>query len=481
MIDAIVIGAGLGGLACASKLVRAGLDVLVLEKIPHIGGTSFVFRRGPFEFPMGPLAFSFPGRVRRFLEESGADGGLSFRRNHFQLVSPYFDIVYSRPLGEFRDELAGLYPAETVGLDRVFADLTSMIDALREERAAPSRLQSWSTTPASTLLDRHLRDVHLKALLGSMGTSPPDMSLLNLAVMWRVMSVEGIWFPEGGIDGLCRLLETAVRDGGGEIRLSSPVETIVVENGRAVGVRTPEGGVIRAEWIVSNADYKTTFLELLRPADVPAPHLELVKRIPYTESELCVYLGVDRTKVDLGRLRATHLFTRHEERPPSPGDEEDFDNQEIEVCLWTENAPSAAPEGRAVLLLRVQFPYETAADWRTGEKSRKAGYREYKLGLARKLIKTVERVLPGLSESVEVMDAATPLTYRDWGRRFAGSIAGWTWSGEAGEGFREPFLVRTPVENLLAVGVYAARELVFGGVPTAFHTADLAAEMILRG
>jgi len=93
MIDAIVIGAGLGGLACASKLVRAGLDVLVLEKIPHIGGMSFVFRRGPFEFPMGPLAFSFPGRVRRFLEESGADGGLSFRRNHFQLVSPYFDIV----------------------------------------------------------------------------------------------------------------------------------------------------------------------------------------------------------------------------------------------------------------------------------------------------------------------------------------------------------------------------------------------------
>ncbi len=62
--DVIVIGAGIGGLSCAAFLVNGGRRVLVLEKGPHIGGTSHIFRRGGFGFPMGPLSFSFPGRVR---------------------------------------------------------------------------------------------------------------------------------------------------------------------------------------------------------------------------------------------------------------------------------------------------------------------------------------------------------------------------------------------------------------------------------
>ncbi len=65
--DAIVIGAGMGGLTAAAHLVKAGLRVLVLEKNPHIGGTAYVYHRKGFTFPMGPLGFSHPGLVQNTL------------------------------------------------------------------------------------------------------------------------------------------------------------------------------------------------------------------------------------------------------------------------------------------------------------------------------------------------------------------------------------------------------------------------------
>jgi all-trans-retinol 13,14-reductase len=133
------------------------------------------------------------------------------------------------------------------------------------------------------------------------------------------------------------------------------------------------------------------------------------------------------------------------------------------------------------LVLRVGFPYEHFVAWRTGEKERKEGYKEYKTRLARGLIRTAETILPGLSKAIEVQEIATPLTYRDWGSRYEGSIAGWTWGPRDSGQFSRKILVRTPVPGLFAAGVYAATELFLGGVPTALYTGSLAADMILDG
>jgi phytoene dehydrogenase-like protein len=91
----------------------------------------------------------------------------------------------------------------------------------------------------------------------------------------------------------------------------------------------------------------------------------------------------------------------------------------------------------------------------------------------------VETILPDLSKAIEVQEVATPLTYRDWGSRYEGSIAGWTWSPEGSGLLPGKVLVRTPVPGLFAAGVYAAAELFLGGVPTALYTGSLAADYIL--
>jgi prolycopene isomerase len=503
MIDVVVIGAGLGGLMAAAKLARHGMTVAVLEKKSLPGGTSYIFRRGGYAFPMGPLSFSFPGRVQDFLAEAGVREAVAFRRNGFEFRTPGLDLMISKPLEDLEPDLAAAFPTEASGLAEFFRRLKEAIavckgldlwhpdfDSRRgrknhcppsgpETEARLAEVRRLSETPAARILDRLVGNVPLKNFLGSMGTRQPEMSMLNLALMWNIMAEEGIWFPACGVHGIADILRRKVTDFRGEVLLSEPVRRITIRNGRAAGVVTAGGRAIESRWVISNADYKTTFLELLDPADIPGVDLGPVRAVPYTESEFCVYLGVVPERANLSGIHAEHLFFSKDLPNGGTDDPEDFDKREIELCFWSRKAPDQTPAARASLVLKAGFPYEHFADWRTGEKQRKEGYKEYKTRLAGRLIRTAESVRPGLSGAVEVMETATPLTYRDWGNRHRGSIAGWTWGPGVSGALPGKILVRTPVPGLFAAGAYAATELFLGGVPTALYTGNLAADDIL--
>lgn len=507
--EAVIVGAGLAGLTCAALLARKGLRVLVLEKDYHPGGTSYVFQRGAYRFPMGPLSFSYPGYVSSLLSSVGLKEPLEFRRNHFQLITGGLDLVYSVPLSELKQELAHKFPGQTAGLEAFFQELQKAISLVRDlylwhpdylpQKLSPNqakvvqteytesrktRILSWSQTFSGDILKKYLSDGFLINFLGSMGPGEPIMSFLTLAMMWNIMSEEGIWYPSWGIHGIADRLVEIIKAGGGELWLGVPVKKIIVENGQASGLLSADDCFIGADWIVSNADSKTTFLELLESRALPEDFLEKVRVTPYTGSELCVYLGVEARKIDLSRMRATHLFYWAEPGQKSATGSEveglNLESKEIEICRWTDNEPGQAPAGYIGLILRTGFDYDHFARFRTGEKKRTPEYRAYKTSLALKLIRVVEDIIPGLSEAIDLMEVATPLTYRDWGHRYQGSIAGWSWGADWARSFGRKLLVETPIRNLFQVGIYAASELFMGGMPTAMRTAELVADLILK-
>ena len=479
MLDAILIGSGFGGLHCAALLAKAGKKVLVVEKMAHLGGTGHVFFREGFGFPMGPLSFSSPRWVQDCLEALGAGEGITYRRNHFQLRSPALDIVYSVPLDELQEDLKGRFPTEK-GLDSFFKELGRAVRLVRRKGFFPGREATrLARTPAADLIGSRISDRRLRNFLGSMGTTPPTMSMLNLGIMWNAMSVEGIWFPSCGIHGILERLAGAFIAAGGELRLDAGAEEILVRGGRARGVRLASGEELAARWVISNADYKKTFLELVGESRLPASFRTALSEAACTTSEVCVYLGVDPDRLDMSAMRATHLFFQEREGDSESDDAENFGSREIEICRWSDNAPGLTPPGRASFVVRVDFPYERVAPFRLAEKKRGAGYEEYKQRLTRCLVATAATALPRLEEAVVVTESSTPLTYADWGCRHQGSIAGWSWRADGIGGLGQGLLVRTPIEGLLTAGIYAASGLFLGGVPTAMQTGAEAARVVL--
>lgn len=501
--DVIVIGAGFGGLSCATKLAKHGKKVLLLEKNPHVGGTSHIFYRTGYAFPMGPLGFSYPHKVKRFLTGIGIAEEISFKRCHYQLVTPFYDILYSNPFDKFKKDLKRLFPEEKK-IDSFFSELEEIIALVRDIsswhpdylldlrknealkkpgpdlRSRMQRIERYSRMPGEKKLSQYFENPALINLLGSQGTHAPTMSVTNLALMWNIMSKEGIWFPSCGVHGLIDMMVKAFLGNGGEIKTSQPVKKILVSDGKGQGVLCGENEVYAAHWIVSSTDYKKTFFELIDKKALTNQHLRFLRDVPYTQSELCVYLGINPNKANLEAMKATHLFFRHKYDVNEIPLLEDFDNREMEICLWSDKAPGLIPSGKAALVLRIGFPYDHFSNFRTGEKKRTEGYKSYKKSLALSLVKTAENIIPGLRSAIEVMDVATPLTYQDWGQRHLGSLAGWTWSVKKRKPRGRIILVETPIPNVLMAGIYAALDLFLGGVPTAIYTGNYAADIILQ-
>ncbi|TFF94674.1 MAG: NAD(P)/FAD-dependent oxidoreductase [Promethearchaeota archaeon] len=502
----IIIGAGVGGLTAAAKLASNGKKVLVLEKIHHIGGTSHVFRRGEFYFPMGPLSFSYPNFVNKMLREIGITEKITYSRSHFQLISPDVDIIYSKPLSELQKTLIKRFPEEKIGISRFFSILLELTNAIKDiynwdpdysisktksnakkklselDKKKYDLVNKYSEVSSKEVLDEFINNSTVKKLLGSQGTYEPIMSMLHLAFMWNVMSEEGIWFPSCGIHGINELLYNSILSKGGEIKLNTPVREIIIEDIYSKGVITEDGTRYSSNYIISNADYKTTFLNLINNEKVPSEFYNAIKENSYTGSEICVYLGIEPNNIDLRKVRATHVFYRKKienaKTRTNNKFREDFENKEIEICLWSEKSEEFVPKGKKSILLRVNFPYDIMEPWRTGVKRRKAGYKEFKNKLADKLINVVEDVLPGLSGSILKREIATPLTYQDWGKRYRGSIAGWSRDIRKVKAFDRKLLITTPIENLLMAGLYASKELFLGGYPISMYTGILAADYI---
>ena len=504
MYDAIIIGAGVGGLTCASKLASSGKKVLVLEKIFFIGGSSCIFKRGDFIFPMGPLSFSHPSLVQRMLKEVGVQEEIKFKRSHFQLISPELDIIYSQEWSEFENQLKKLFPKESKGILAFFNEFNMVISAIQdvnewhpdfmvgEKRKQAEKtlhkherdyqiIKKYSEIPIKTLLDKYLRNESLKNLLGSLGSHQPIMNVVHLAFLWNVMSHQGIWFPSCAINGINELLAENIVSHGGIIKRKTEVKEILIENNKAVGVRTTDKKTYKAKWIISNADYKQVFLQLIDAKHVPDSHLNKVKNTRYTNSELCVYLGIDPNKIDFSKMRADHLFYRSNlDRDTSKNKNiTDFSKKEIEICLWSNKSENFAPEGYKSILLRVSMPYKYFEKWRISDFKRREGYYEHKQELVERLIGTAEEILPGLSSSIVMKEAATPLTYRDFICRTQGSVAGWTRDIQKIR-IKSKLLSEKPFDNLFLVGIYSVLEPFLGGYPVSIYTGCLAADLILE-
>lgn len=307
--DAIVVGGGHNGLTAAAYLARAGKSVLVLERRAIVGGASATeefapgFRNSTCAFVAGylrpdliadlqlarrglqitPLRSDFfPMPDGRSLLLTGNEE--NDRRELGQFSAADYDNIQAMqaaldPLAQFLGNLMNETPpsfrASPANLLRWWRILRGFLKLNVPERQRMIRVLSQS---ADDFLARYLESDAAKlgyafaAISGNMSDlrAPSTAFKLVHGKLCQVNGEIGLWgLPRGGMGAISDALADAAREYGALIRVSAPVRRVVVENGRTTGVALEDGEVLKARCVLSNANPRHTFLELLAPEEIP--------------------------------------------------------------------------------------------------------------------------------------------------------------------------------------------------------------------
>lgn len=500
--DAVVIGAGLGGLSAAGYLARAGRKVAVLEHHTVPGGYAHEFKRRGFRFEVALHALDGAGRggwLEPMLDDLGVLDRVDFTEidPFYTARFPDFEITVPADLSAYIRELKQAFPAEAAGIDSLFSAIGRVAgDTVRygEDRRSGARpkptemierypdmaqafSQDWQAFMETYLGDAQLQAV-VSTLWGYFGLPPSKVSAGLFCLALHSYHTTGAWYPRGGSQAMSRAIVEGIVEHGGSVHFRNRVTRIEVEGGRAVAVETDRGLRVEADVIVSNASPAAT-VAMVGDTHFDDTFLGSVERDVPALSNLVVYLGLDR---DLAAEGWSHHEFFLADGYDVDADYEamvagDFSKTGMVIANYTDADPGCAPDGHSVLAIMSLAPWDYRNVWGTGgdldNYSENAVYRRIKNEAADWLIDRAQRLIPGLRDSIVIKEIGTPLTNVRYGLSPEGSIYGRQQTVENLLNRRSP---KTPIPNLLLAGAWVAG----GGMSTALGSGRTAASIAGR-
>lgn len=456
--DAVVIGSGLAGLTTAASLAAAGHSVVVLEQYNVVGGTTHVFRRkGKWEWEVGVHHLAdcgFGGDMPTILRGLGiGQDQIRFRRmddsGFERIVFP--DLTFDTPTDWelYEARLCDAFPEDRKKI-RLFLHVVRRIGAAVDRGKATASVTGVGRAalgmgPYAPLAMRSLQQVFdlfgidpkMQTLIGvspcgSINTPPSRLPFAAFCAYYDRFINGGSWFPEGGGQMLAATLLQSLERLGGRVITGEAVDEIIVEHGKTTGVRTQSGRTYRAPIVVSTADIKKTYSDLIPAAAVSKRDLKRVEGYRMSSAFFNAFLGAD---VDLA---VSHPNRDHFAMPTWTGVDEleklsEFtEDQTIEGWLdrVTPLLPAYvhvsnlkdplnqryAPAGSTSLevMLPVGCDYRVwgteAVRTRSHEYTAEATYQLVKETLTDTMIERATGIFPELEGHIVHREAATPIT-----------------------------------------------------------------------
>jgi len=370
--NALIIGAGLGGIATAGRLAREGYSVTVLEKNARPGGRCDQIVRDGHRFDTGATLFLMPEIFEQTYAALGErmDDHLDLKR-----IDPtyrvHFDdgveLAITSDLNAMQPQLEAIEPGSTRALLRYLAEGTNNYHKSIEHfvgrnfrnifeyfspRNFPMLFELHALTKHYRRASRFFKDPHLRAAFTFqdmyLGLSPYD-ALATYSLLQYTEMVNGVYFPVGG---LYRVIETlvAITEGlGVTYRYGAPVKRILVDGDRTTGVQLASGETLRADLVIANADLPYVYRELL-PDD---PAVRRLERLKSTCSTLMFFWGTDKVYPQIKhhnvflssayKASFDRIFKGHD-LPEDPS---------FYVHAPARTDPAAAPDGQDTLVVLV--------------------------------------------------------------------------------------------------------------------------------
>ncbi|WP_077146543.1 phytoene desaturase [Sphingopyxis sp. KK2] len=312
MTRAVVVGAGIGGLALAIRLQSAGIATQLIEARDRPGGRAYMFEQDGFTFDAGPTVITDPA----CLEELWALSGDRLARDVELLpVSPFYRLNwpdgtrfdYGNDKAELRRQIEALDPSDVDGYARFLAYSAAVheegyvrlgavpfLDFRSMLKAAPSliRRRAWRsvyTTVASYVRNERLREaLSFHTLL--VGGNPMTTSSIY-ALIHKLEQDGGVWYARGGTNRLVAGMAALFERLGGTLRLGDPVSRIETEGDRATAVVTRSGFRAGADIVASNADIMHSYRDLLAHPRGASEARRLARK-QWSPSLFVLHLGV---------------------------------------------------------------------------------------------------------------------------------------------------------------------------------------------
>lgn len=495
--DVVVIGGGLAGLTSAVSLAAAGKKVVVLEQYSVLGGSTHVFRRkGKWEWQVGThhVANCGPsGDMPTIFRGLGLAEHITYeemdRTGYERYALP--DLQFDAPADwdEFIVRIGSLFPAERRSFERFVKAVRKTGDATDRGPAANSvagmgkvavglgvhaPLAMMSTSAVMKLygLSSRLQTLLTVSPSGSLNCPPERLPFIAFASFWNLFVTGGAWFPTGGGQVFSANLFRVLEQYGGEAVTGAFAEEIMVENGRAAGVRVRGGATYRADTVICTADIKKTYGDLIPAHAVPARHAKRVANYTMATPFFNVFLGAD---VDLAAL---YPVRDHFSMPTwtSYGDVEklalfhDGDTVErwmdrvrpvlgayVHCSNMKDPVPGRyAPEGSSSLEVMFPVPMDyrlwgtEPSGVRDHDYSKNDTYLAVKEFLTDVMIDRATDVIPELHGHVVHREAATPLTQERYTQSSGGSSYGIEWNMKQNAILRPG--ARTHIDGLFLAG-----------------------------
>ena len=507
--DTIMIGTGMGALTTAAILAKSGKKVLLLEKHYVAGGFTHVFTRNDYEWDVG---LHYVGEVgdpkwsMRAIFDYITDGQLEWA----DMGEVYDVMLIGGKRYEFvkgREELTAKLksyfpaPADQEAIDRYFEVLNRVRKGMITyfaEKSMPYWLSNmiggWMRKNAIkyggvTTLEilRELTDNQelIGVLTGQCGDYglPPGQSSFMIHATVANHYTKGGFYPVGGSARIAETIAPVIEKAGGQILVNADVEEVIIEKGRAKGVRMTDGQEFFAKNIVSGAGVLNTWEKLVSVKNQNElgvlKELEKIK-VKASVSHLCLYVGFRHTPDELQLPK--HNYWIYPQGYDHDASFKAFSSPDKPFPLVYISFPSAKdPDfnrrfpGKSTLEIITLGPWEWFEQWeKMPWKKRGEAYDSLKENFSQRLLEHLYETLPQLRGKVDYYELSTPLSTEKFTSYASGEIYGLNHDPER---FQQRFIrVFTPVKNLFLTG----QDIVSCGIVGALMSGVITASTMMK-
>lgn len=504
--DAIIIGAGIGGLICANYLARRNKKVLLLEQHQTPGGYICGFYRKGYYFDGANNSFSSHGTIFPMLQELGLDKELVFRKHIVlqRVENVGLNFCYSS-FYEFRKAITKAF-AEEKNLDK-FLDILQdfyVFFSIIKDAENPSlylgyeKLKAYLKYIKLIFGEKKLKAFMTVAKYGLKSSGEfvgeffgeeteaykyfrsygnPHQSAVVLGAMISEF-IEDKWYPEGGEQHFANVLAKNAADQGIQIKYSTLVEQIVTEGKRAIGV-CAKGNTYYGNSIIIACDYRKAFTSMLdNKALLGSKFLYKLDKAKNSESLFTVFVGLkcspDYLKRILkgGRLNYSKYSTIKDFTKLD--DDEFFDDITISIFSPSVMSPELNNENMSSVTIQCLCPNCWKENWGNGDQEE---YHRLKSLVQGKMMELFINALPEVADKIDYVESATPRTYERYTLNTEGAYCAWSWTPKESLFEDLKIHVKTPVQNLYCCSDWCYK---IGGMVSAMLAARNIAENYVK-